>query len=172
MLQSESLGNETILYLCVIILHSIVLQLQSSIHGKRVQKQKMRPRINRKEAEIIRDSLLVTRRMLLEKQERIAELQKVIPEMRRRLWTEGYQVIKEGYTKKKEELQTLERNSFDIHTFLRLYDKLIQKYQAIAEGKHHRGGYKHLSLTCGYTLEPERKLEEVITENVRSRVQT
>ena len=115
---------------------------------------------------LILDSLLITRQQLEEKQMKLGELRREVPEMKRRLWTEGYQVIKEGYTKKKEELQTLERNSFDIYTFLRLYDKLIQKYQAIAKGKHHRGLYKHLSLTCGYTLKPERKLEEIITENV------
>jgi len=123
----------------------------------------MRPRISQEEAEYIVDVLLATRKQLEEKQERFKQLRSEMVILRERLLREGYPVIKEGYHEKKQELEKLKREAFDIYLSLNLHEKLIAKYSAIANGEPHDGRYKHLSLEKLGVLFPSMKLSQVIT---------
>ena len=123
----------------------------------------MRPRVSQREAQIILDCLEVTRDQLEQKLTRYEQLKKEIPELQRRIRVEGIILFRDSHFKdKKLELEKLKQEFSAITDFLRIHDKLIKKYKAIAEGCVHRGTYKSASIKSGFIVYPEEKLRQVI----------
>jgi len=123
----------------------------------------MRPRISRKEASYLVEVLKTQEPVIAEKQERLKELELKLFTLKQRWRTEGsVHVFRELKTAKTE----FERLNSELHTLFRaleLHQKLIEKYQAIANGVSHQGTYKHFN--CGLewrlAITETRNLSEV-----------
>lgn len=122
----------------------------------------MRPRISRKEAQYLLEVLLAQKPSIDAKRLRLEELRLDLIILRKRFLREGYSGFKE-YKPAKQEYQQLFQMHTELFQCVALHDKLIQKYQAIANGEPHDGRYKHLSVRDAWYPKPNEVLQVLAT---------
>lgn len=123
----------------------------------------MRPRISQREAEYILEVLIATQGRLKAKQERLKELDKEVFNLWNRIKVKGIILFRDSHFKEKKlELEKLKREAFEIYLSLKLHDKLIAKYSAIAKGEPHDGRYKHLSIENVILFPKKNMLTQVL----------
>ena len=125
----------------------------------------MRPRISRKEASYIVEVLNAQEPMLRQKQDRLKDLKLKMFTLEQRLKREGSIQVFQELKPVKEEYGKLNAEAYTIYKALELHRKLIEKYQAIAEGVSHQGTYKHLNtgLEWRLAITETEKISEVLT---------
>jgi hypothetical protein len=123
----------------------------------------LRPRISQREAEYILEVLIATQGRLKAKQERLKELDKEVFNLWNRIKVKGIILFRDSHFKEKKlELEKLKREAFEIYLSLKLHDKLIAKYSAIAKGEPHDGRYKHLSIENVILFPKKNMLTQVL----------
>jgi hypothetical protein len=140
----------------------------------------MRPRISQKEAAYLCEVLTATKEQLQQRYLDLKELERCMDQiifdlkhrvqafcigtndnphyyLGKRIATE-YRIIGDRealnifhiYKELKEEHPHIQAEAFNIYLRIRTHEKLLAKYQAIANGEPHDGRYKHLSTAHAY----------------------
>jgi hypothetical protein len=121
----------------------------------------MRPRISQKEAAYLVQLLEESSKQLETKQREIKELDLEVYRLKKLLYTETYNVVKQGYRQKLQRLEKAQFADYNLYAHLQLHDILLKKYKAIAEGQPHDGRYKRLSC-AGIFWRTKKPIVEVL----------
>ena len=102
----------------------------------------MRPRISQQETKFILECLEIKRTETQKLLERYEQLTAEVATLRKTLHMVGpYFAFKEGYKEKKQELDKLEAQRFNLYHRITVFDSLIAKYSNLASGEKHKGRY-------------------------------
>jgi len=125
----------------------------------------MRPRISQKEAAYLVEVLKAQELMLRQKQDRLKDLEFKKYKLEQRLKREGDILVFRELKQVREEHGKLSGEAYAVHLVLQLHQKLIEKYQAIADGRSHKGTYNHLNAMLRWypTITETEKLSEALT---------
>jgi len=110
----------------------------------------MRPRISRKEAAYLVTILKAEQEKLMEERQLLRELGLEATRLKFKLkdWycsTTQKVAEVEAYQEVKAQLSMLEKRRFKVFQCLQIHNRLIEKFNAIAEGNSKRGDYKHFN---------------------------
>ncbi len=109
----------------------------------------MRPHIEPREAQFILELLTASQAIHNSLEVYYLELDKEVNRLEKLKITYPFEALKQGLTTKKTELAQWEKLrwglGWTVHINQPITRTLILKYQNIAEGKKHRGVYKHLN---------------------------
>ena len=103
----------------------------------------LRPRISRREAKFVLESLKRDKAEVERKLERLrfldAEIERIGEAARSVCW---YDIVPENYGDMKKELESLKNEADNLRGYLQVYGCLIAKYEVLASGEKQRGRYK------------------------------